>query len=379
MADGVASLIAFCGALRDAGVPVGPARVRTFCEAAAVLVPEDLYWAGRAALLCSPDDIAVYDETFARFFALVPTIDEEDPSASPRQGAEASPRSRSVEDEAGNSAEGTASRLEVLQHTSFADCTADDWSDLAELLAALPPLLPVRRLRRYAQGRPGPIDVRRVLRSAGATGGEPIHLRNRRRRLAGRPLIFLLDVSGSMAAYSRGLLLFAHALARSAGPLIKVYAFGTRLTDITEVVNGPSFAAALRASEVTVPDWDGGTRIGDAIAALVAASGLRSETRRAVVLICSDGLDTGEPEFLADQAERLRRGVHRVVWLNPLKQDPEYEPLARGMQAALPHVDVFESGHSVAALLAVFASLRGGSRARAGVVKRGGGRPARPR
>jgi uncharacterized protein with von Willebrand factor type A (vWA) domain len=198
--------------------------------------------------------------------------------------------------------------------------------------------------------------VRRVLRSAASTAGEPFTLRERRRRLRVRPLVFLLDVSGSMTDYSRGLVLFAHAVLRSS-PNTAVYTFGTQLTDVTTALSSRSLETALDASGALVPDWDGGTRIGDALGAFLAARGRDADTRRAIAVICSDGLDTGDPALLGDQAARLRRTVHRVVWLNPLKEDPQYEPLARGMRAALPHVDVFESGHSVASLLSAFTRL----------------------
>ena len=354
MDEAVAALVRFGHALRREGVPVGPARIRTFCEAAAALAPDDLYWAGRASLVWRPEQIPVYDETFRRYFGAAPPGAPEVPEPSPAPPA-AGPAGAGEESLTGTAA-GTASPAELLHEKSFARCTDAEWAELAVLLAGLPQVLPVRRTRRYEPGRPGDLHVRRMLRSAAATGGEPLRLRERRRRVRVRPLVFLLDVSGSMSAYSRGILLFAHAVLRSS-PDTEVYAFGTRLTDVTTALAVPSPDAALRAGETLVPDWDGGTRIGDALAGFLAARARRAHTRRAVAVIYSDGLETGDPALLGEQAERLRRAVHRVVWLNPFKEDPRYEPLARGMRAALPHVDLFDSGHSVASLLAVLARL----------------------
>ena len=271
-----------------------------------------------------------------------------------------------AEDKSGSTAEeAPASAAEALARKDFADCTEDEWQELAVLLSRLPDLLPRRRTRRYAPGRPGDISVRRMLRRAAATGGEPLVLPERRRRARVRPLIFLLDVSGSMGAYARGLLLFAHAVARSS-PDTLVYTFGTELTDVSRVAAMPSFDSVLRAGGDVVPDWEGGTRIGEALEAFLAQKARQAATRRSVAFICSDGLDTGDPQLVAEQTERLQRAVHRVVWLNPLKADARYEPLARAMRGALPHVDVFESGHSLDALLVTLSHLRLHSRSTSG-------------
>ena len=171
-----------------------------------------------------------------------------------------------------------------------------------------------------------------------------------------RPLIFLLDVSGSMTDYSRGLVLFAHAVLQS-NPNTEVYAFGTRLTDVTAALASPSLDTALRYQRLARPRlgrWHADRRRARRVPQRPRPD---ADTRRAIAVICSDGLDTGDPALLGEQAARLHRAVHRVVWLNPLKEDPRYEPLARGMRAALPHVDVFESGHSVASLLSVLPRL----------------------
>jgi uncharacterized protein with von Willebrand factor type A (vWA) domain len=175
-------------------------------------------------------------------------------------------------------------------------------------------------------------------------------VRNERRRP--RRLVLLLDVSGSMADYSRALVLFAHA-ALKADARCEAFCFGTRLTRITRTLSAANADEALRRAAEEVVDWSGGTRIGDALRALTRTNVVRG----AVVVVCSDGLDVGEPEVLRAEMAKLSRHAHRIVWLNPLKEDPAYEPLARGMRAALPHVDVFLSGHNLASLEAVGQAL----------------------
>jgi hypothetical protein len=152
-----------------------------------------------------------------------------------------------------------------------------------------------------------------------------------------------------MADYSRALVLFAHAALR-AQPDWEVFCFGTRLTRLTRALSvGDPNEAFSRAAQKVV-DWDGGTRIGEAFKRFLDEYGHQGLARGAVVVVCSDGLDVGEPELLGEQMARLSRLAHRVFWLNPLKEDPAYEPLARGMHAALPYVDVFASGHNFASL-----------------------------
>ena len=216
---------------------------------------------------------------------------------------------------------------------------------MAELRLAAPP----RRSRRLYPRRAGELDVRRTVRRALRTGGDPVRLARRERRLRPRRLVLLLDVSGSMSAYSRALLVFAHAALRTE-PSWEAFCFGTRLTRLTGALATTHPDEALRRATEDAVDWDGGTRIGDSLKRFLDRYGHGGLARGAVVVVCSDGLDTGEPELLAEQMARLSRLARLVVWLNPLKEDPAYEPLARGMAAALPYVDVFASGHNLASL-----------------------------
>jgi uncharacterized protein with von Willebrand factor type A (vWA) domain len=175
-------------------------------------------------------------------------------------------------------------------------------------------------------------------------------LARRARRLRHRRLVLVLDVSGSMAEYSRALLQFAHTAARARGVPTEVFCFGTRLTRVTHELARRNADQALAKASEAVLDWEGGTRIGESIDTFLRVWGRRGVARGSVVVICSDGLDRGDPAVLATQMERLARLAHRVVWVNPLKGDARYEPLAGGMRAALPYVDAFLSGHDLSSL-----------------------------
>ena len=327
MADEVARLVAFARALREEGLAVGPGRVVEFCRAAAELPVEELYWAGRLTLVSRPEEIPIYDRVFR---GLV------EPDLPQRQV-------RVVEEEVS-----LASPRELLRTKSFAELSKDELAELAELMKRLELNVPSRRTRRREPARKGSPDLRRTLRRSFRTGGEPVERAWRTRRRRRRRLVLLLDVSGSMTDYSRALVLFARA-ALQADARWEAFCFGTRLTRVTKALSAADVKEALRHAAEEVVDWNGGTRIGDAMRGLMRTNVVRG----AVVVICSDGLDVGEPELLRAEMARLSRLAHRVVWLNPLKEDPAYEPLARGMKAALPHVDVFLSGHNLASLEAL--------------------------
>lgn len=328
MPDEVTRLVAFARALRHEGVTADPGRVIEFCRAASLLAPEDLYWAGRLTLCSSENDIAVYDRVFRA------ELDTEQP------------RTRVVHFVEERVA--LASDRELLRNKSFGEMTDEELAEVAALMQRLRLFPPWRRTRRREPARGGAPDLRRTLRRSFRTGGEPAERAWRRRRRKPRRLVLLLDVSGSMADYSRALLLFAHAAIR-ADAHWEAFCFGTRLTRVTKALARMDADDALTSAAAEVFDWNGGTRIGDAVNGLIATQ----LARGAVVVICSDGLDVGDPELLAGAMARLGRLAHRVVWLNPLKEDPGYAPLARGMQAALPHVDAFLGAHNLASLEAI--------------------------
>jgi uncharacterized protein with von Willebrand factor type A (vWA) domain len=359
--DRLTEVVVFANALREAGLVVGPSQVTTFAHALAALDaadPSDVYWAGRTCLVSRAGDQSTYDAVFAAFFGVRPPARQGEqegappapppvPVAAPEAAAQEGP-----DEQDGETAGVAASALEVLRHKDFATWSAQERAALPELVAAISVATPLRltpRTRRAPRGdRP---DLRAGLRAA-ATGRLDQGVRPpawRARRTRPRRLVLLLDVSGSMRHYARPLLQFAHAAA-VATSRFDVFCFGTRLTRVSDALarRDPDVALALAAASVL--DWDGGTQIGAALGEYVREWGRRGGYRGAVVVICSDGLDRGDPARLGQEMARLHRLAHRVVWVNPLKGDARYEPLAGGMAAALPYVDDFLPGHDLASL-----------------------------
>ncbi|MEA2522545.1 MAG: uncharacterized protein QOI81_2191 [Actinomycetota bacterium] len=376
----VAALVGFGRELREAGLPVGTGRVLTFVRAVAALGStrvEDLYWAGRATLIARPEDAAAFDLLFAawvrRSGVLPGEIDttglagEELFAAEPRGAAEIV--HAGMGDEAPPARDGemtgdlglVASRMEVLRHKAFSQLTPEERRAVERAIRRLVVRAPLAHTRRRRPARDGDrFDLRRTLRASLRTQGEPFDRRWRGRRTRARPLMLILDVSGSMAPYSRALMQFGYA-AMAAGRRVEVFCFGTRLTRVTRTMRTNDPDRAMERIGEQVADWEGGTRIGESLKTLVDGWSQRAALRGAVVVLCSDGLERGDPDLLRHQMARLHRLAHRVVWANPLKGSPRYQPLARGMAAALPSVDEFVSGHdleSVEALAAVLARRR---------------------
>jgi hypothetical protein len=200
--------------------------------------------------------------------------------------------------------------------------------------------------------------MRRLARSTLATGGDAVQRRFRRRAEAPRKLVVLCDVSGSMEAYTRAMLLYLHALIRS-GRGVEVFAFGTRLTRVSTELATRDPEAALRAAASRVVDWAAGTRIGASLKDFNDVWGRRALTRGAAVLIVSDGWERGDNALLGREMARLHRAAFAVVWVSPLKGSSDYQPLAGGMRAALPHIDRFVAGHNLASLERLAALLSG--------------------
>jgi uncharacterized protein len=381
VSEPVERLVGFGRILRAKGLPVGTGRIVAFCRAVAALdppSPDDLYWSARAALIGRIEDAQAFDAAFAEYFGgrpaalerVTPFEPEPTGSASPVD-AGVDPDSRGVApafswapSEDDDEAEGdsalrlVASEAEVLRGTSFDRLSEDEERQVGRLIrriAAAAPRRVTRRLRPALKGRR--LDLRRTLRRSLRTEGEPFRRAWRDRRTRRRPLILLLDVSGSMAPFSRALLQFAYG-SLAAGRRVEVFCFGTRLTRVTRFLRRSDPDRALADVGRHVVDWQGGTRIGESIRTLLGAWGQRSALRGSVVLLCSDGLERGDPKVLEAQMARLSRLAHRVVWVNPLKGSPRYEPLARGMAAALPHVDSFLPGHDLRSLEALSQALR---------------------
>jgi uncharacterized protein len=358
----VGVLVSFSRELRAAGLPVGSGDIVDFCAAMGPLNPSDLldlYWAGRTTLVTRRDSIPVYDQVFRRFFlgGGDPVRDVLTLRAQVTNEAEAvlqvpatDPAQQGREEE--QAALGLmASDAEALRHKSFAACTPDELAAVRRIMARIrltPPRRRTRRSRPAASGRSP--DLRRTVRESLRMHGEPAELFWRRRRVRLRPLILILDVSGSMADYSRNLLQFAYS-AKRAAERVEVFCFGTRLTRITRELDHRRPDEALERATRTVFDWEGGTRIGASLDAFVREWGRRGLCRGGIVVICSDGLDRGDPDVLAAAMERLARLSHRVVWMNPHKGDnPVFRPSTLGMMVAAPHIDLTLSGHDLSSL-----------------------------
>jgi uncharacterized protein with von Willebrand factor type A (vWA) domain len=362
------ALAGFGRELRAAGLPVGTGQILSFCRGLALLDPTDLrdvYWSGRACLVSRHDDLAAYDAAFARYFLgdvgphIVVTPDAEPPVDVPRAGFDLPvPTSGSEQRPLADASVGhAASDVELFRAKDFADCAPDELAAIGRLMAGLVIATPMRRTRRTVRARKGVRpDLRRALRAQVRHGAAVLPIPRRRYRVRPRRLVLLLDVSGSMSAYSRALLQFAYAVGR--GPArVEVFCFGTRLTHVSGALAQRDPDAALRHAAEAVVDWDGGTRIGDSVREYLRSWAWRGACRGAVVVLCSDGLERGDPDVLARAMARLRRLAYRVVWVNPLKSGSAYEPAARGMRAALPHVDLLVSGHNLASLAELGAVL----------------------
>jgi hypothetical protein len=357
-------LAGFGRELRGAGLVVGTGDVLTYVSAAAELNPADLldlYWAGRATLVSRRDDIPVYDRAFRAYFLgegsaaaavlrVTATARLEAEAALVMPGSEPGAAEETREQPLG----WMASDVAALKRRSFAACTPSEVAALRRIMKTMrltPPRRRTRRLRpaRHPAGRVP--DLRRMMRAEMRRLGEPPPLAYRERKKRLRPLILILDVSGSMTDYSRALLQFAHAAGRSAGR-VEVFVFGTRLARITRQLRHRRLDVALEQAARSVTDWDGGTRIGSSLDSFVRRWGRAGMCRGAVVVICSDGLDRGAPELLSSAMERLGRLCYRIVWVNPHvgADRAEFRPSTVGMMVAAPHVDLLLSGHDLASL-----------------------------
>jgi uncharacterized protein with von Willebrand factor type A (vWA) domain len=251
-----------------------------------------------------------------------------------------------------------ASAHELLRAKDFAMCSSDELDETHRLLADLRFTRALRRSRRlrpihrHGHTRGARLDVRTTVRRSLRAGGEPVQLKQRGPSTRPRRLVLLIDVSGSMDPYTRALLRFAHAAVAS-GRRVETFALGTRLTRLTRALSSRDPDEAMARASEAVEDWSGGTRLGEGLRTFNDRWGIRGIARGAVIVILSDGWERDDPALLAEQMQRLHRVAHRVVWVNPLKATAGYEPLARGMAAALPHVDNFVEGHSLESLAAL--------------------------
>ena len=355
-----ARLAELAAAMRGGRVRVGLGELLAAHRALAVVDASSrtqAYYALRAALCSSNTEYGVFDTAFeATFGAAAPLERSRLDAVLPERNPTADEPPPAGEDDARPPPLAPAgwSDLEQLRNADFAQLGEDDLARAAFLMAALARRGPMRRSRRTrpSQRRDGArhatVDVRRTIRASMRSGGEPVRRRWRVRSERPRRLVVLCDISGSMRPYAHGLLLYVQALV-AARRGVEAFVFGTRLTRVTTELAGRDAEGALARAGAVVNDWGGGTRIGESLRTLNCEHGGRVG-RGATVIVLSDGWDRGDTEELAGELARLRRTAHRLVWLNPLKARPGYEPLAKGMAAALPHLDAFLAGNSLASL-----------------------------
>ena len=354
--------VGFARVLRGAGLDVPVGTVVTYAEALAAVGIEGrtgVYWAGRTTLVRRVEDVPLYNRAFRAWWLawhddetrieLPPdeiTLlldDEDEPDSDPEPDGDERDEREVITVR--------FSPHEVLRHKDFALYDRSELDEARRLMADLRlagALRPSRRYRRShrARGRP---DLRRTVRSALRSGGEPVRREWLEHDERPRRLVLLCDISGSMEPYARALMRFLHA-AVVGRTKVEAFALGTRLTRITRQLTSRDPDAALKAAAGEVADWSGGTRLGEGLKAFNDRYGQRGMARGAIVVILSDGWERGDPSVMAEQMCRLSRVAHKVVWVNPLKASPGYAPLARGMAAALPYIDEFVEGHSLAAL-----------------------------
>ena len=358
-------LLGFARALRAAGVPVTQDRTRSYLEATSLVGLDDqraTYWAGRATLCSGPDDLDRYDQVFAAWF-----MSGDRPS--PRSQKDERPSVQASLDEADGTGDvetdedtlnAMASEAEVLRHRDIADLSATDKARLAALFETLKPRAPRRTARRRTPWHRGDVDAQRTLRQMLRRMGEPGEVAWRRPAKRPRRVVLLVDVSGSMSSYADALLRLAHRfshpkVARDTRgvPRVEVFTIGTRLTRVTRAMRMRDPERAIVAAGETVPDWSGGTRLGETMRIFLDRWGQRGLARGAVVVVFSDGWERGDAALLGEQMRRLHSIAHRVVWVNPHVGKDGYLPVQQGIVAALPYVDDLVAGHS----LATFADL----------------------
>jgi uncharacterized protein with von Willebrand factor type A (vWA) domain len=349
----VRELVSFGRILRSGGAEVGPGRVADAARALAAVGardPRDVYFALRQTLVCRQDELELFDRALAGWVR-----GEESDLSEAAPAARATVRSQRH----GPAEEGVpsekelhpvgASTVEMLRRRDFATLDEDELAGLMDLLAELGRVRPQRRSRRLRPHSHGDrLDLRRLARRSLRSGGEPVELPGRIRKVAPRKLIVLCDVSGSMAPYARALLLFLHATAQAGR--VEAFVFGTRLARLTGDLATRDPDVALGRVTGRVVDWGSGTRIGASLKQFNDEYGRRALSRGAVVVIASDGWERDDPALLGREMARLSRAAYAVVWVNPLQGSPGFEPLAAGMQAALPFVDRFLPGHNLESL-----------------------------
>jgi uncharacterized protein with von Willebrand factor type A (vWA) domain len=392
----VAALAAGLGtALHAAGLPVGPDRCERMARAVTVMAASsvaDLHACALATLVSDPSQVNTFEQVFAALFGVAPPPLRGMPTAPPRaalrndqdggppptrgqQGLEGWQSSLQIADTGSAPPDGeepepgapgvhrVASAAERLRGRDFNELSPDELRQLVALMREMALSVPPRRTRRYRRARDGKRpDLRGTLRQARRSGGETIRLARQAPRVRPRRLVVLCDISGSMEPYARALLMLLYCInggqLRGGPSRPEVFSFATRLTRLTSAMAAASPETMLAKAGEAAPDWSGGTRIGAALKEFNDRFGCRGMARGAVVLIISDGWETGDPALLGAQMGRLSRVAHRIVWANPRTQSTRYSPEVGGMAAAWPYCDAVVSAHRIDALDDLLAALR---------------------
>lgn len=367
-------IVGFCRFLRANGISAGPKQTVAALETAWAIGIADgfnLKMALRAVVCSSKEEWDLFEELFKTFwngaeprhefaFNGVPlkdkrNFDQPDRKAvfsfgdeTPHEGTEDGAKSIFG-----------AGRHERLAKIEFSEVPQSDLADLERLAHRLLRRMAFRLARRFKCKTiaRGPIDIRRTMRSSIGHGGDPVELRHKARRREQNRLVLLLDISGSMNAYSLFLLQFAYAMQKRFRR-VHTFLFSTRLSEITAALRSRSLHQGLAALSRETIGWSGGTKIGESLRELHASHGRRLLTRDTLFIVLSDGWDTGEPQVLAAELSAIRKRVKKIIWLNPLLGMEGYEPITRGMSAALPHIDVFAPAHNLESLLELERHLR---------------------
>jgi hypothetical protein len=374
--------------LRRSGIPATPERQARFSASFLAIDPgslDELYWIGRVTLLSDHGQVEIYDKVFDQVFRGILDFNEylreshkPAPSKSKESGESQPASPNTGERKDGNDSAGTSatpgdvadegesdeepvllaavSEDEVLRERDFAQCSQDELNLIAALVAKLPLIPPRRASRRSKRSNHGhELDMRSTIRKSRSTGGDPIVLEMKQKKERPRRVVLIADVSGSMEPYAR---VYMHLMRGAVLALhAEAFVFATRLTRLTRFIGqGKPDEAYKRVAENT-PDWSGGTRIGKALLTFVSDHGQRGVARGAVVVIVSDGWEIDDPIYIEQAMSRLSRLAHHIIWVNPRKASQNYEPLVRGMSAALPYVDTFVSGHSLRAIQEVLNAI----------------------
>jgi uncharacterized protein with von Willebrand factor type A (vWA) domain len=368
-ADLQRNIIDFCRLLRDREMLVTPSEVidaiRT-ADAVDISDRQEFKTALRSVLTARPEDIPLHDATFDEFWrSRMPERVEERgeegvASQDPDAQGEEMPQPQMAEGDQADADEDEEgldmplySPVEVLASRDFSTFVPDEMQEIARAIMVVARKLATRESRRYRSTQRGhAVDLRRTMRRNIKYGGTVVELAKKKRKIRKPKIVLICDVSRSMDTYSKFLLQFIYALQNTLGR-VESFVFSTRLTRVTEYFRSSDIYTALDRIAREVPDWSGGTRIGESLKTFNAEWALRTVNKHTIVLIMSDGLDTGDASVLEHEMEQIQRRAARVIWLNPLLGNEDYRPLARGMSAALPHVNLFASAHNLASLQAL--------------------------